>query len=228
MRRAAGIAGALVIVGAFVVALALAPVSAQQHPASPKQSGGGALAGADYQCVLGQFIGHTDLQADQPPLNFKPSQGGVTFGSSISTAGTPPFSSFTLQPGIYQIHLSTGPATVQDPMFLPFPNSTPAGEVYLQANLNGTSLGGVRWPMLVRAGVQDGEKVRAEASMFIDPIITRTLEHQQLVKHTRAMQMKHGFAVKYSLDLLGVLRKATLRKERVEVSPSRAPIALRA
>jgi len=106
MRRAAGIAGALVIVGAFVVALALAPVSAQQHPASPKQSGGGALAGADYQCVLGQFIGHTDLQADQPPLNFKPSQGGVTFGSSISTAGTPPFSSFTLQPGKYQLHLS--------------------------------------------------------------------------------------------------------------------------
>ena len=43
------------------------------------------------------------------PLLFQPSGGGVTFGSSISTTGTPPFSSFTLQgPGIYQIHLSGG------------------------------------------------------------------------------------------------------------------------
>jgi hypothetical protein len=29
----------------------------------------------------------------------------TSFGSGISTTGTPPFSSITLQPGIYQIHL---------------------------------------------------------------------------------------------------------------------------
>src|SRR5262249_51373215 len=86
-------------------------------------------------------------------------QGGVTFGSSISTTGTPPFSSFTLQPGIYQIHLSTGPGTIDanladtfNPFNVPFPGIS-AGYTYLQASLNGTSL--VVWPMILRASTSN-------------------------------------------------------------------------
>jgi hypothetical protein len=67
-----------------------------QGPAGP----GGALAGADYQCAP------QGVQIPNIPILFQPS--GVAFGSAISTMGTPPFSSFVLQPGIYQIHLSGG------------------------------------------------------------------------------------------------------------------------
>jgi hypothetical protein len=58
---------------------------------------GGALAGADYQCVPSQPI--------SPDDTFSFSSTGVSFGSGISTAGGA-FTSFALQPGIYQIHLS--------------------------------------------------------------------------------------------------------------------------
>jgi hypothetical protein len=96
------------------------------------------------------------------PIKFKPSQGGVIFGSSISTVGTPPFSSFTLQPGIYQIHLSSGPGIYQqtsdaqpynNPFNFGLPGVFPAdSSFYLQAGLlGGASLGGLVWPMVVRA-----------------------------------------------------------------------------
>jgi hypothetical protein len=90
MPRAAGIAGIFV-----VASLALAPVNAQQHLATPKPSGG-ALAASNYQraaFTIGPGV----------PLSF--TSGGVSFGSGISTTGAQ-FSSFILQLGIYQIHLS--------------------------------------------------------------------------------------------------------------------------
>jgi hypothetical protein len=118
MTRVLGIAAA------FVVALALAPISAQGQQifacvnnssravkiVAPNATcrnnetllfwgSGGALAGADYQCVNGQAIPQFN------PLIFLPSLSGVSFGSSISTTGSQ-FDSFVLQPGIYQIHLS--------------------------------------------------------------------------------------------------------------------------
>jgi hypothetical protein len=136
MTRAAGIAGG------FVVALALAPIGADaqqisacvnnnsgevkivapgascrngEHPLTwnavgPQGPAGQALAGADFRCVAGTILGRNDL--GPTPLTFKPSDGGVVFGSSISTAGTPPFTGLMLQPGIYQIHLSSGPGHV--------------------------------------------------------------------------------------------------------------------
>jgi hypothetical protein len=60
--------------------------------------GGGLLAGADFQCVGG-------LITPGGLFSFQLSSSGVNFGSAISTTGTQ-FSSFVLQPGIYQIHLS--------------------------------------------------------------------------------------------------------------------------
>jgi hypothetical protein len=36
-------------------------------------------------------------------LSFIPSLSGVNFGSAIGTTGTPPWTSFLLQPGIYSI-----------------------------------------------------------------------------------------------------------------------------
>jgi hypothetical protein len=66
-------------------------------PAGPP---GGLAAGANYQCVPGQTL------PPGPPFSFQPAVDFVNFGSAISTAGTPPFTSFTLQPGIYQINLS--------------------------------------------------------------------------------------------------------------------------
>jgi hypothetical protein len=140
MKRISGIAAA------FVVALALAPISAdaqQQISAcvnnssgtihivaqgAPCQSNemaltwnagpGGVLAGADFQCVGGV------LPAPNALL-FRPSGGGVTFGSGISTTGST-FSSIVLQPGIYQIHLS---GTRFSPFALPgdFPVITTTG-----------------------------------------------------------------------------------------------------
>jgi hypothetical protein len=62
-------------------------------------TGGGLLAGGDFQCVAGQTINAGGQ------LTFQLSTTGVLFGSSISTTGTQ-FSSFVLQQGIYQIHLS--------------------------------------------------------------------------------------------------------------------------
>jgi hypothetical protein len=105
---------------AFVVTLALAPISAeaQQISACVGKNGairivapnatcssnetllvwGGMLAGADFRCVGGQLI---DIEA---AFNFS-STDGVSFGSGISVSG-PSFNSILLQQGIYQIHLS--------------------------------------------------------------------------------------------------------------------------
>ena len=60
----------------------------------------GLLAGRAFQCVFQQTI------APGGSLSFIPSLSGVNFGSSISTTGTPPFNTITLQPGIYSINLS--------------------------------------------------------------------------------------------------------------------------
>jgi hypothetical protein len=119
MPRVSGIFGL-----GFIAALTLATAdraSAQQISACVNKSSGGIRivapnatcsnnetllvlngisSAADYQCVLHQATDATGL------LFFRPSQGGVSFGSAISTTGTPPFSSFTLQPGKYQLHLS--------------------------------------------------------------------------------------------------------------------------
>ena len=40
------------------------------------------------------------------PPHVKRRRGGVNFGSTIGTTGTPPWTSFLLQPGIYSINLS--------------------------------------------------------------------------------------------------------------------------
>jgi hypothetical protein len=90
----------------------------------------GLPAGADYQCV-------NTATGGGPQLTFEPSQSGVTFGSAISTTGSQ-FTSFLLQPGIYQIHLSG--AKLQ-PLILPIPRfptltaawggpSPPRGKLY--------------------------------------------------------------------------------------------------
>jgi hypothetical protein len=118
MTRVSGIFGL-----GFIAALTLATVdraSAQQISACVNKSSGGIRivapnatcsnnetllvlngisSAADYQCA-NRGTGDAGL------LFFQPSQGGVSFGSAISTTGTPPFSSFTLQPGNYQLHLS--------------------------------------------------------------------------------------------------------------------------
>jgi hypothetical protein len=132
MTRASAIAAA------FVVALALAPISAhaqqifacvnnssgtihivaQNTPCQNNEMSlawsagpGGVLAASDYQCVAGQFF---------EALSFQLSSTGVSFGSGIGTTGSQ-FSSFVLQPGIYQFHLSgTQFATPQTPNFVTF------------------------------------------------------------------------------------------------------------
>jgi hypothetical protein len=120
MTRASGIAAA------FVVALALAPISAEAQQIFacvnnssgtihivaqnvPCQSNemllawsagpGGVLAGADFQCVPGTQTGARN------GFLFTLSNTGVNFGSGIGTTGGQ-FTSFVLQPGIYQFHLS--------------------------------------------------------------------------------------------------------------------------
>ena len=67
-----------------------------QGPAGP----GGALAGRAFNCPLPQTIG------SGVPISFQPSSL-ANFGTSISPVGTPPWTSFLLQPGIYSINLST-------------------------------------------------------------------------------------------------------------------------
>jgi hypothetical protein len=157
MTRGLGILGA-----AFVVALALAPRSAdaQQISACVNNSSGtvkfvapnatcsnnetlvklgGALAGADYQCVAGgQIIAGDPLQFSAPT---------VSFGSAIGTAGTPPITSFTLQQGIYQIHLSGSKFSI-----IPSANGN-----QISANLDGTNV--ANWTLLFTT---DGFQVRGD------------------------------------------------------------------
>jgi hypothetical protein len=65
----------------------------------PQGPAGQALAAAEFGCSTSSTV----TTAGQP-INF---QGRVVFGSSsISTTGTAPFSTFVVQQGIYQIHLS--------------------------------------------------------------------------------------------------------------------------
>jgi hypothetical protein len=61
----------------------------------------GVLAGAAYQCAAQSIVGNVAIL-------FTPSLSDINFGSAISTTGTPPWNSFLLQPGIYQIHFSGG------------------------------------------------------------------------------------------------------------------------
>ena len=61
----------------------------------------GVLAGAAYQCAAQSIVGNF-------AIFFTPSLSNINFGSAISTTVTPPWSSFLLQPGIYQIHFSGG------------------------------------------------------------------------------------------------------------------------
>jgi hypothetical protein len=66
----------------------------------PQGPAGQALAARSFVCANGQ------IAAGQAALNFiNPGGFEGSFGSSIATPGTPPFSSFTLQAGTYQIHL---------------------------------------------------------------------------------------------------------------------------
>jgi hypothetical protein len=50
-----------------------------------------------------------------------------------------------LQPGIYQIHLSSGPGNTP---FIPPVGAFPNFTFYLQASLGGTGLGGLVWPVV--------------------------------------------------------------------------------
>src|SRR5262245_1543529 len=95
MTRGLGLVGAM-----FIVALALTPRSGDA--AKPVS---GLIAGAAFRCIP------QAIPAGQG-IFFSPSLSGVSFGSAITTPATPPFSSFTLQPGVYQIHLS-GEITAQ-------------------------------------------------------------------------------------------------------------------
>ena len=67
---------------------------------SPGPPGPGYLAGRAFNCPLPQTIG------SGVPISFQPSSL-ANFGTSISPVGTPPWTSFLLQPGIYSINLST-------------------------------------------------------------------------------------------------------------------------
>jgi hypothetical protein len=71
---------------------------------------GGALAGADYQCVQGTV-------APGAAYTFTPSSPSASFGSAISPT-TGQFSSVGLQQGIYQIHLSGYGFFLQQPSSL--------------------------------------------------------------------------------------------------------------
>ena len=83
----------------------------------------GLLAGAAFNCPLPQTINPGGAMSFQP-------SSLANFGSAIGTPGTPPFNTFTLQPGIYSINLSA--------FFLILsPNE-------ILATLNGTTQG--RWP----------------------------------------------------------------------------------
>jgi hypothetical protein len=64
-------------------------------------------------------------------MSFIPSLSGVNFGSAIGTPGTPPWTSFLLQPGIYSINLSA--------FFSPVPFT-------ISATLNGTSVMAIWYP----------------------------------------------------------------------------------
>jgi Collagen triple helix repeat (20 copies) len=101
-------------------------------PAGPAgaRGPGGALAASSFQCVSGQTLIGPD--ATPIPLNF--SASGVSFGTGIGTPATPPFSSFTLQTGIYQIHLSGST----------FVNNTSA--ISIVANLNNAPITN-SWPL---------------------------------------------------------------------------------
>ena len=141
MTRASGIAAA------FVVALALAPISAQGQQIfacvnnssgtihivdqnTPCQSNemllnwsggpGGVLAGAGLVCTFETF-----LTGPGQPLQF--SGAGVFFGSGISLGLASP----VLQQGIYQIHLSGGRFTLAAPNLFPT----------ISATLNNSSFG---------------------------------------------------------------------------------------
>ena len=98
------------------------PPGPQGPPGSPGPPGpGGALAGRAFNCPLPQTIG------SGVPISFQPSSL-ANFGTSISPVGTPPWTSFLLQPGIYSINLSV----FFDPTTLP-PNE-------IDANLDLTTM----------------------------------------------------------------------------------------
>jgi hypothetical protein len=68
---------------------------------------GGALAGRAFKCGLGSVNANASI-------SFAPSQSGVNFGTTISTSGAAPWTSFLLQPGIYLVHFSGGQGTPND------------------------------------------------------------------------------------------------------------------
>ena len=68
---------------------------------SPGPPGPGYLAGRAFNCPLPQ-----KFPAPSQAMSFQPSSL-ANFGTSISPVGTPPWTSFLLQPGIYSINLST-------------------------------------------------------------------------------------------------------------------------
>src|SRR5262249_21971196 len=80
MTRAAG------IVGVFVVALALAPISADAQ----------ALAAKEFRCARGTTI------TGEAPYYFT---AGPGFGVSITITGSSPYNSITLKPAFYQLHI---------------------------------------------------------------------------------------------------------------------------
>jgi hypothetical protein len=96
--------------------------------------GGGALAAGNFQCTIGNSYG--------PGVAFNFTPDTVSFGSGISTPATPPFSTFMLQKGTYQINLS-------GIKFSPSA-ATPANVVSIVANLN-NAFTTTSWPFQISA-----------------------------------------------------------------------------
>ena len=83
---------------------------------------GGPVAARAFLCTNG-------VTQPSTPLSFNDT--GTSFGSSIGTPGTAPFSSFTLQAGIYQIHLDG----------VGFGSTLPTSGIAVDAFLSGNRLG---------------------------------------------------------------------------------------
>ena len=82
----------------------------------------GFLAGRAFKCGAGSVAAGDNI-------SFNPSMSGVSFGSSISTTGAAPWTSFLLQLGVYLLHFSGGQGTP--------PNPNPDG-LQIQAILSGS------------------------------------------------------------------------------------------
>jgi len=132
----------------------------------------GVLAGAAYQCAAQSIVG-------QVALEFTPSLSNINFGSAILPSGTPPWNSFLLQPGIYQIHFSGG--------------FTTSGSNLISAIVNGSSQAG--W-YVFDGGVIVGDRLisvsQANTTLAMVPNLDATLAPACQLVITRLTTMGAG------------------------------------